>query len=519
MDTDASPTMEVEVPPPAANPLGALPVELLFRIVRPLSTVEFCALRLSCRAVEQGLFHIFSHEFFTRKQFMMTEFSLQALIDIARHASLSKKLEHVSIGLEYMGRFRPRASDSPEQARAYYAAISDQSTIFSSGRAVEMLIEAFAHLPNLKTVSIRDHSSRTRFRDFNSGIKFWNSYGFPTFIRETNHMRDTNRMYEWDGFETDVFSAVSAALAKSGARPESIELLMRRTTTGVRDWGFWVPTRASDQEKYKGMLRGLRKLHLAIVVGYTPETGLHGIRQAPHLDADSPILDGQGLRADVNCIWYIAHTAPNLEWLRINFHLSKQGGADAFMAYFTNPRNSKSSEDRIVYPKLKQLDIGSAQVALASLCAMLEGLPTIEKLVLMEVMLVSKTAIPSPPEPGEMLWQAFLARLPTILPKLQRLEVHGAYEKTAGALHVVLVENNTHGFIIDVEDGETAMDECAKAADKLGYRQETPMNSEDNVDGDEHGVGSDGDGGDDGEDGEDSEDGEDDDDDDDDAMD
>ncbi|EPE02830.1 f-box domain-containing protein [Ophiostoma piceae UAMH 11346] len=500
MDTNASTVMEVEVPQSATNPLAALPLELLFRIARYLSTVEFCALRLSCRAVEQGLFHTFSHEFFSRKQFMMSDFSLKALVDIARHPNLSNKLEHVSFGLENLGRFRPRENDLPEQACFYHAALSDQSTIFSSGRAVEMLTEAFAHLPNLKTVSMRDWNSRTRFRDFDSGLKHWHSYGFPTFVTSTGHRRDTNRINERAGFTTNVFNAVSAALAKSGARPENIELMLRDPVMGLLESGFWVPPRAFEQEKYKGMLAGLRKLHLSIVIGQYPEAGIYAVRQSPRLRANPPTLDDQGLKSDLNCNRYIACTAQSLEWLRINFHVNEVEGADAFMTYFTNPSNSKNSEDKIVYPKLKQLDIGRVEVAPTSLCAMLEGLPTIETLILFNTTLMPNITVLSSPGPGEMQWQKLLVRLPTILPKLQRVEVYGALESAAGNLHVVVLERDHYDFIIQVEDGENAMDECAKAADKLGYRQDTPeIDSENGVTEDENNdSGADGDDGDDG---------------------
>jgi hypothetical protein len=77
--------------------LLSLPLELLVYISSFVSTPDLAALRLTCKQAEKSLYEWFSEEFFVKKQFMLTQPSLQALLDISRHVSLSKKLRHLII--------------------------------------------------------------------------------------------------------------------------------------------------------------------------------------------------------------------------------------------------------------------------------------------------------------------------------------------------------------------------------------------------------------------------------------
>lgn len=80
--------------------LNKLPLELLLRVTAHLDTSELCSFRLTCRSIEAALFHSFSKEFFSQKQFMLSYYSLQVLSDIAK-SRLGDCLEHVIIGLDH----------------------------------------------------------------------------------------------------------------------------------------------------------------------------------------------------------------------------------------------------------------------------------------------------------------------------------------------------------------------------------------------------------------------------------
>jgi hypothetical protein len=77
--------------------LLTIPLELLIYISSFVSTPDLASLRLACKQTEKSLYEWFSEEFFVKKQFMLTQPSLQTLIDISKHPSLSKRLKHVII--------------------------------------------------------------------------------------------------------------------------------------------------------------------------------------------------------------------------------------------------------------------------------------------------------------------------------------------------------------------------------------------------------------------------------------
>jgi hypothetical protein len=69
-----------------------LPPELLLRISNRLNTFELGQFRRTCTYVETSLFEPFAREFFTKRQFMVEDVSLQALVGIANHKNLSQYL-------------------------------------------------------------------------------------------------------------------------------------------------------------------------------------------------------------------------------------------------------------------------------------------------------------------------------------------------------------------------------------------------------------------------------------------
>jgi hypothetical protein len=82
--------------PPMAT-LLSLPLELIIYISSFIATPDLASLRLTCKQTEKSLYEWFVEEFFAKKQFMLTQPSLQTLVDISKHVSLSKRLKHVII--------------------------------------------------------------------------------------------------------------------------------------------------------------------------------------------------------------------------------------------------------------------------------------------------------------------------------------------------------------------------------------------------------------------------------------
>ncbi|TDZ35694.1 hypothetical protein C8035_v007110 [Colletotrichum spinosum] len=212
--------MEAPADPQSASVLNKVPLEVMLRITAYLTTPDLGRLRLACRAIEQSLFNIFAREFFTKRQFMLTEDSLQAFVDMSQ-SRMSDCIDHVIIGLN--GFKEVSRNDNAALHNAYRRAHADHITLVSSGQDIMMLTEAFRNLKNLRTVGIRDYHSRERAnRDPNSS---WASYGATTLQRETGV--DLLR-HSSEDYANKVVITLFTALGMADARPKAFELLRKR---------------------------------------------------------------------------------------------------------------------------------------------------------------------------------------------------------------------------------------------------------------------------------------------------
>lgn len=136
-----------------------LPQELIVRVSSFLTTVDLGHFRRSCKQIEASLFESFAKEFFSKRQFMVEEISLQALLDIADHPILSHKLKEVIISCH-------KFEKGTDLLRAVYSAGHvERNVLIATGQARDMLKEAFSKLPNLRTVGLRDYDGAGRVRD------------------------------------------------------------------------------------------------------------------------------------------------------------------------------------------------------------------------------------------------------------------------------------------------------------------------------------------------------------------
>jgi hypothetical protein len=70
-----------------------LPPELMLRISAHFTTLDLGSFRLTCKQVETNLFESFAREFFSKRQFMIEQVSLEALVGIANHKTLAPYLK------------------------------------------------------------------------------------------------------------------------------------------------------------------------------------------------------------------------------------------------------------------------------------------------------------------------------------------------------------------------------------------------------------------------------------------
>lgn len=147
--------------------LDELPEELVSNISVRLHADDISALRLSCRALEHKTFHEFATEYFTEKGFVITTDSLKALVAIASSEKLKGYLQHVHFLTVF---FSGAAFSCPNgcncawqpsvrQREAFCTYQADQKSIRQSDCGKDLLQQAFAALPALKTVNIVDSAS------------------------------------------------------------------------------------------------------------------------------------------------------------------------------------------------------------------------------------------------------------------------------------------------------------------------------------------------------------------------
>jgi hypothetical protein len=379
------------------SPFHKVPLEILLRVQYHLTTPELCSLRLSCRSIEQSLFNTFSREFFTKKQFMLTEYSLQALIDISLSPRLSDCLTHVIISLDHLS---PDLSlISPAMRPDHLVAFGNQLVLQSIGRDREMLTTAFQNLKHLTTVGIRDYNSRRRTRD-GPGVE-WRSYGATTVIQTTgtrNAILSTGDGHFGQSLGR-VFTCVLHALAAANSRPAEIEVL-KKFGAGLRDISFNLPQ--SCEATALPVLQNLSTLLIPVEFSHVPFQ-THGNTGMPLVQPDFMLRN-------------FLSKVQNLKHLRINFD-SSHGSCTNLLRWLAVPHNnnngsasnnlSVAADDSstpvaifppsVGFPYLNELNLGFARFQPNDLAAVVAKLaPTLKRIELWKITLVHPEArIPS----------------------------------------------------------------------------------------------------------------------------
>ncbi|KAK2757428.1 F-box domain-containing protein [Colletotrichum kahawae] len=318
----SQPTSLPSRPSSPTTPFSKVPIEVLLRISSHLTTPELGNLRLTCKSIEQSLFNTFMREFFTKRQFMLTEQSLQALVDIS-NSRLSDCLDHVVIGLNF---FDERRFSSVElaQENAYRQAYADHRTLVSSGQDVVMLTEAFRNLKNLKTVGIRDYHSREREHRDGYGAT-WASYGATTIRKETgvDLLAKTNSR-EAQEYANKVMITLFTALGNAGARPKTFEML-RRQMCVPNDDAFNLFT-SYLKPKVVPVLQGLQTFILVANIGYGPNRAVAIAGKPTEKDHN---------RYDYLLCQFLGYLT-NIKHLRINFY-NARGGVEKVLNWLSSP--------------------------------------------------------------------------------------------------------------------------------------------------------------------------------------
>lgn len=379
--------------------LLTIPLELLVAVSEYLPTEDLGSLRLVCKQTEKSLYEWFSKEFFFKKQFMLTHKSLQALIDISKHASLSKKLVHIIIATNVYSEIPLRFRDD-DAATRYIQGYEDQKALLGTGIDREMLTEAFERLENLTTVGIRDFNAGNRVRDGKS----WSSWGATTVHRETGIElrfadRDSFGQDVGTRFTSRVFSSVLYALGKANRRPTEFEVLLRQR--GLPDTAFFLPDYI--RPTVEPILQNTSTLLLN--VDLKPRY-LHTHSNGTSVDPNA----GRSLRR-------FLHFTPNLVHLRLNFEKHLVANNEDFLQWLATPNPATGSHIAtfldpapVALPLLKNLELGQLSARADILFNFISKFaPTLEDLSLWRMNIPAAVAPPHGHKPN--FWRDFFRKL------------------------------------------------------------------------------------------------------------
>ncbi|KAK4082905.1 uncharacterized protein Triagg1_1795 [Trichoderma aggressivum f. europaeum] len=351
-----------------------VPAEILDRITWHLTTPELCNLRITCKSVQEALYYSFTTEFFTRKQFMVSEFSLRALMDISK-SRLAAHLRHVHFGLDQLGT-NTTPSAHGDQARIFAQRLLEQETLWSLGLVPKYMAEAFGRLPNLESVVVRDFNSNRRSRD--GPHAHWLSYGTQTMLRETSVRPSSYGFFGQGsvqhGFVNQMFKAVVHALGMANARPTAIEV-MERQGHPLFDSAFYV--HPDFEAAVIPVLRGLTRLHLTLeanasAIGYDdrPYQRLSLTKFLRHCDG----LEELRINGKHNTSTYdIRNSLRNLyDWFSDAEEASAKDAREVAKSLSLDGRNSNLSlHAPIKFPRLQNISLGMTSFTVKDLVGLI----------------------------------------------------------------------------------------------------------------------------------------------------
>ncbi|KAK0315650.1 hypothetical protein LTR01_000950 [Friedmanniomyces endolithicus] len=438
----------------APSPMLELPPELLTRVSDHLTTVELGHFRRTCKHVETVLFDNFAKEFFTKRQFMIEQPSLQALIDISNHPTLSERLTEVIISTDAFDH-----SSTPwgrKGQRVFLeAGYVTRELLLHTGQARDMLVEAFSKLPNLRTVGLRDYPGKGRRRDGETAR--WRSWGWNWSGENT----DENGVYCVGLSPALILPLVIYSLGLARAKPSNVEVFLRNhlklspASFSVGD-GYMLPTIGP-------VLAGLQTLMLH--VSGSEDGG--GFPQGYDAWTQAPL----------KC--FLQHTEA-LETLRLNFEQHDLFG-DAILKWLGEPvPNAPHIIERptidvspLSLSKLRNLDLGMLHTDSTTLIKVVAKFDLIS-INLWKVYLRFKDLDESTDDTSP--WASFLEILADILQSSTRLQRFSIGYARQPARRGAGPPNHFDENVLFAPSGDPGDRRQANAEDRVSYRAEYGSN-------------------------------------------
>ncbi|KAH8841150.1 hypothetical protein MCOR07_004826 [Pyricularia oryzae] len=324
--------------------LSDMPIEILCQISRQLSTTDLGNLRLTNKRYEAAIFKPFMREFFSKKQFMLTEPSLRALIDISLHPQFAYEIKHLILGLDHYQSGVAGFGPSEDQNMEYVMGSCAQRAFLNSGTARDMLAMAVKNLPSLEVIDIRDFRSNSRTRDRGA----FSSYGAPTVERSTGlplRMSSGPADYVQLYLPSIAFSIVLQVI---GSRGIGIETVIRNNHWGLTDSAFSLSE--FNRAPTVAALQCMKKLHLCLDMNNNEFTS--------HTAQDPKDVEARRWMAKSHLQTLLSYTT-NLEWLRLNFLTGDLNLQRSFLCWVGLPTQYGSP---VFAAPLKRLDLGYVRI-------------------------------------------------------------------------------------------------------------------------------------------------------------
>lgn len=371
---------------------------------------------------------------------MITQLSLQTLLDISRHPTLSSCIKHLIIGLDHLKAAKPQTLPTLQEYERFRIALASQDRLLDTGAAVDLLAEALANLSRLETVDIRDFNSASRYRDTNdtraraasARVPEWRSYGHSehgTWLRHLGTVLIDPYSPLSADFVDRVFKIVLTALGQSTPPARSLEVLLRNPRVALRDDTFAVfPTLDPGIVTF---LKGLTRLHLD--VGPEPARIMPSIWQHP-ATVDLP-LSASCLDPSTANIRRFLSLAPNVTWLRLNFSGPTSIMTPSLLLRWLALKPDAPSADGIsttwgdanpgpIDLPLKKLDLGNVSVNPDVLAAVIRRFDQLEDLSLKRISLICDASKYNNEETDHGCpWPQFFRKLPARAPNLKGLSL------------------------------------------------------------------------------------------------
>ncbi|KAI1412602.1 hypothetical protein F5Y13DRAFT_163069 [Hypoxylon sp. FL1857] len=385
---------------PSSN-LTTLPLEILIQIASYLNTPDYQAIRLSCRGIEASLFRAFAQQYFRKIQFMRTEYSLQALVDISK-SRFSSYLQHVVITTQLLSprvapnaRWRPGNIESDAGEERFNRMCDDQAVLLNTGYDQHMLVEAFSNL-KLEAVGIHGQPSHHMYHGPAS-------YGISHIKRETlvNLRFDTAYAGEL-GRRTTYASClqnVLLALGKSGSTPKRFEIDMYNSRVG--DDAFNIPP--FMEKVVSPVLTNLEAVDL---------------RFHPCSESTSRLIAPRGQAPHKIETYYLRTLFSQLTQIK-SLRIDSLRQSETFFEWLAAPVSNEGYDGppglepprSLTLPKLHELELNQVELRFNDLLTVIEKFSaTLRKLTVSKTLLhlISSTPVVTP---APSVWPGLLARL------------------------------------------------------------------------------------------------------------